>query len=43
MQQSLFELAPTLTVAQLIRQIKDVVESDGIFAGLAKQFIAGIL
>ncbi|MEW5717214.1 MAG: exodeoxyribonuclease VII large subunit [Chloroflexota bacterium] len=28
MQQSLFDLAPTLTVAQLVRQIKDVVESD---------------
>jgi len=30
MQQSLFSLAPTLTVAQLVRQIKDVVESDDI-------------
>jgi exodeoxyribonuclease VII large subunit len=30
MQQSLFGLAPTLTVAQLVRQIKDVVESDDI-------------
>ncbi len=28
MQQSLFELAPTLTVAQLARRIKDVVEDD---------------
>ena len=28
MQQSLFDLAPTLTVAQLVHQIKDVVESD---------------
>lgn len=28
MQQSLFDLAPTLTVAQLVQQIKDVVESD---------------
>jgi hypothetical protein len=26
MQQSLFDLAPTLTVAQLVRQIKEVVE-----------------
>ncbi len=30
MQQSLFDLAPTLTVAQLVRQIKDVVEADDI-------------
>jgi len=30
MQQSLFSLAPTLTVAQLVRQIKDVVEQDDI-------------
>jgi hypothetical protein len=36
MQQSLFSLAPTLTVAQLVRQIKDVVERDDTFAGLAK-------
>lgn len=28
MQQFLFDLAPTLTVAQLVRQIKDVVERD---------------
>jgi exodeoxyribonuclease VII large subunit len=30
MQQSLFSLAPTLTVAQLVRQIKDVVEQDDV-------------
>ncbi len=30
MQQSLFDLAPTLSVAQLVRQIKDVVESDDV-------------
>jgi len=30
MQQSLFDLAPTLTVTQLVRQIKDVVEDDDI-------------
>ncbi|HEX7593763.1 MAG TPA: exodeoxyribonuclease VII large subunit, partial [Anaerolineae bacterium] len=30
MQQSLFDLAPTLSVAQLVRQIKDVVESDEV-------------
>ena len=30
MQHSLFDLAPTLTVAQLVRQIKDVVESDDV-------------
>ena len=30
MQASLFDLAPTLTVAQLVRQIKDVVESDHV-------------
>ena len=30
MQQSLFDLAPTLTVAQLVRQIKDVVEADDV-------------
>jgi len=30
MQSSLFSLAPTLTVAQLVRQIKDVVEADDI-------------
>jgi len=30
MQQSLFDLAPTLTVAQLVRQIKEVVESDDV-------------
>lgn len=30
MQNTLFDLAPTLTVAQLIRQIKEVVESDDI-------------
>ncbi|MBM3128988.1 MAG: exodeoxyribonuclease VII large subunit [Chloroflexi bacterium] len=34
MQQSLFSLAPTLTVAQLVRQIKDVVESDDILRDL---------
>src|SRR5574341_1083454 len=28
MQPSLFDLAPTLTVTQLVRQIKDVVEDD---------------
>ncbi len=30
MQQSLFDLPPTLTVAQLVRQIKDVVEADDV-------------
>jgi exodeoxyribonuclease VII large subunit len=30
MQQSLFNLAPTLTVAQLVRQIKDLVEADEV-------------
>ncbi len=30
MQHSLFELAPTLTVAQLVRQIKDLVEADKV-------------
>lgn len=29
-QSSLFDLAPTLSVAQLVRQIKDVVESDDV-------------
>jgi exodeoxyribonuclease VII large subunit len=32
MQPSLFSLAPTLTVTQLIRQIKDVVESDDVLS-----------
>jgi exodeoxyribonuclease VII large subunit len=32
MQHPLFDLAPTLTVAQLVRQIKDVVESDKILS-----------
>jgi len=32
MQQSLFDLAPTLTVAQLVRQIKDVVEADEVLS-----------
>jgi exodeoxyribonuclease VII large subunit len=30
MQQSLFDLAPTLTVTQLVRQIKEVVEDDDV-------------
>lgn len=30
MQNTLFDLAPTLTVTQLVRQIKDVVESDNV-------------
>ena len=30
MQHSLFDLAPTLTVAQLVKQIKNVVESDDV-------------
>lgn len=30
MQQPLFDLAPTLTVAQLVRQIKDILEADVI-------------
>jgi exodeoxyribonuclease VII large subunit len=34
MQQSLFSLAPTLTVAQLVRQIKDVVERDDVLRDL---------
>ncbi|MCI0474710.1 MAG: exodeoxyribonuclease VII large subunit, partial [Anaerolineales bacterium] len=34
MQQFLFSLAPTLTVAQLVRQIKDVVESDDVLRDL---------
>ena len=32
MQHSLFDLAPTLTVAQLVRQIKDVVEADVVLS-----------
>lgn len=32
MQHPLFDLAPTLTVAQLVRQIKDVVEADVILS-----------
>ncbi len=34
MQQSLFDLPPTLSVAQLVRQIKDVVESDDVLRDL---------
>ncbi len=32
MQQPLFDLAPTLTVAQLVRQIKDILEADVILS-----------
>ncbi|MCL4395046.1 MAG: exodeoxyribonuclease VII large subunit, partial [Chloroflexi bacterium] len=34
MQQSLFDLAPTLTVSQLTRRIKDIVEDDETLRGV---------